>query len=109
LESAGDIEVVGEAHSGAAVLPLLEQTHPDVLLLDIRMPQMDGLTCLERMAKRFPDVKVIVLSGVDDETVVKAAFARGARAFAAKHLDPRDLASVVRLAYSETVYQPFGV
>jgi DNA-binding NarL/FixJ family response regulator len=109
LETAEDIEVVGQATSGAAVMPLLESTKPDVLMLDVRMPQMDGLTCLERIATRFPDLKVIMLSAVDDPEIVRAAFARGARAFVGKHVEPRDLASVIRLAHQAVIHQPFGL
>jgi DNA-binding NarL/FixJ family response regulator len=110
LETAEDIEVVGQATSGAAVIPLLESTKPDLLLLDVRMPQMDGITCLERITKRFPDLKVIMLSATaDDPEIVRAAFARGARAFVGKHVEPRDLASVIRLADQAVVQQPFGL
>jgi len=110
LETAEDIEIVGQATSGAAVIPLVESTKPDFLLLDVRMPQMDGITCLERLAKRFPDLKVIMLSATaDDPEIVRAAFARGARAFVGKHVEPRDLASVIRLADQSVVQQPFGL
>jgi DNA-binding NarL/FixJ family response regulator len=109
LDDTEDIEIVAETSSGTAVLPLIESTQPDVVLLDIMMPQMDGLTCLERIGKRFPDVKVIIVSAVDDPTVIQTAFDRGARAFVAKHVDPRDLASVIRQATEGTVYQPLGL
>jgi DNA-binding NarL/FixJ family response regulator len=110
LETAEDIEIVGQATSGAAVIPLVDSTKPDFLLLDVRMPQMDGITCLERIAKRFPDLKVIMLSATaDDPEIVRAAFARGARAFVGKHVEPRDLASVIRLADQSVVQQPFGL
>jgi DNA-binding NarL/FixJ family response regulator len=109
LEGIEDIEIVGEASSGAAVLPLIESTKPDIVLLDIMMPQMDGLTCLERLGKRFPEVKVIIVSAVDDRALIQTAFDRGARAFVAKHVDPRDLASVIRQANEGTVYQPLGM
>ena len=109
LEDTEDIEVVAETSSGASVLPLIESTQPDIVLLDIMMPQMDGLTCLERIGKRFPDVKVLMVSAVDDPTLIQTAFDRGARAFVAKHVDPRDLASVIRQANEGTVYQPLGL
>src|SRR5689334_1881704 len=61
LESASDIVVVAEAQSGAQVLPLVHQHSPDVVLLDIRMPGMDGLRCLEQLKQRFPHVKAIAI------------------------------------------------
>ena len=54
LERCEDLEIVGEAHSGSEVLPLIGRTNPDVVLLDMRMPGMDGLTCLERIRERYP-------------------------------------------------------
>jgi YesN/AraC family two-component response regulator len=63
LENAEGIELVGEAASGAEALPLIERTQPDIVLLDIRMPQMDGLACLTKIRERFPQVKVVMLSG----------------------------------------------
>ena len=59
LEDEHDIEVVGEATNGAKVLPLIGQTGPDLVVLDISMPQLDGLTCLDQIRKRYPDVKAM--------------------------------------------------
>jgi DNA-binding NarL/FixJ family response regulator len=104
-----DIEIVGEADSGPKVLPLVGQTDPDIVLLDVRMPGIDGLTVLERLRERYPKVRVAMLSAVDDPTVVKAALSRGASAFIVKHIDPRDLAAAVRQAIEGAVFQPLGL
>jgi len=56
LERCDDLEIVGEAHSGSEVLPVIGRTDPDVVLLDMRMPGMDGLTCLERIRERHPAI-----------------------------------------------------
>lgn len=110
LADAADIEIVGEARTGAQVLPLVGQTDPDVLLLDIRMPQMDGLQVLERMRQRYPDVKIVVLSGADEPEIVQRALNGGASAYVLKHVDPRDLPSALRQAAEGTVFQaPTGV
>ena len=61
LEDEPDIEVVGEAHSGSQVLPLVNQLDPDVVLLDLRMPGMDGFACLELLRQRYPGVKVVMV------------------------------------------------
>jgi DNA-binding NarL/FixJ family response regulator len=108
LEPAADIEVVGEAQSGSQVLPLVHQHSPDVVLLDIRMPGMDGLKCLEQLQKRFPHVKSIVVSGVDDPNVIHAALERGASAFILKYIDPGDLASAIRQTVDGTVFRTLG-
>ncbi len=98
LERDEDMDVVGEADSGEKVIPLVAQTGPDVVLLDVRMPGMDGLTVLERLRERYPSVTVVMLSGIDDPALVRAALERGAAAFVLKHVDPRDLASALRQA-----------
>ena len=108
LESASDIEVVGEAQTGSQVLPLVHQHSPDVVLLDIRMPGMNGLQCLEQLKTRFPAVKAIVLSGVDEPQVIQAALERGASAFILKYIDPRDLAAAIRQTVEGTVFQTVG-
>ena len=108
LEEAEDIEVVGEAMIGSEVLPLVGRTNPDLVLLDIGMPEMDGLTCLDRLHKRFPDVTVVVLSGQDDPQTIRSALSRGAKSFIAKQVDARDLPSALRLAVQGTVYQTMG-
>jgi DNA-binding NarL/FixJ family response regulator len=105
LDEADDIEVVGEATRGSQVLPLVGQTNPDVVLLDVQMPEMDGLTCLDLIRKRHPEVNVVILSGHDDQETIGAALARGATSFIAKHVDPRDLPSALRLAMQGTVHQ----
>jgi YesN/AraC family two-component response regulator len=60
LEDVPDIEIVGEANSGSQVLPLIGQTNPDLVMLDIRMPQLDGLACLDRIRKSYPKLKVVM-------------------------------------------------
>jgi len=103
LADADDIEIVGEG-SGSEVLPLVGRTTPDVVLLDLRMPGMDGLRCLELLQKRHPSVKSIVMSGNDDPGAVDAALGRGAVAFIHKTIDPGDLAAVIRQALAGNVF-----
>ena len=109
LEEEHDIEVVGEATNGAKVLPLIGQTGPDLVVLDISMPHLDGLTCLDQIRKRYPDVKVVILSASGDPDRVQAALARGATAYVLKSVDVRDLASALRQAMEGTVFQALGV
>jgi len=109
LEEEQDFEVVGEATNGAKVLPLVGQTNPDLVVLDISMPQLDGFACLDQIRKRYPDVKVVILSASGDPERVEAAVARGATAYVLKSVDVRDLASALRQAIEGTVFQPLGV
>jgi DNA-binding NarL/FixJ family response regulator len=105
LETQDDISVVGEARSGEKVLALVGQTGPDVVLLDVRMPGMDGLTVLEQLRDSFPSVAVVMLSGIEDPELVRAALERGAAAFLLKQLDPRDLAAAIRGVVKGTIFR----
>ena len=98
LEAADDFEVVGEAHNGAQVLPLIGQTKPDVVLLDIRMPEMDGLTCLGLIRKRYPHVKVVMLSAFMDPKRVDEALAGGACGYVVKSVKAEELPIAIRQA-----------
>jgi DNA-binding NarL/FixJ family response regulator len=104
LDEAEGIEVVGETTIGSQVLPLVARTNPDIVLLDIRMPEMDGLTCLDRIRQAHPDVAVVILSGNDDPETISSALARGAKSFIGKMIDPRDLPSALRLATQGTLH-----
>jgi DNA-binding NarL/FixJ family response regulator len=106
LADAQDIEIVASTSSGAQVLPLVRQTSPDVVLLDLRMPGMDGLRILEGLAQRHPEIKTVVLSASEEPEVVEAAFQRGAAAFIVKRIDPADLPSVIRQAFDGNVFYP---
>jgi DNA-binding NarL/FixJ family response regulator len=108
LAQADDIEIVGEASSGSQVLPIVGQTDPDLVLLDYRMPEMDGLACLDRLQDRYPNVKVVMLSATDDPQLIEAALSRGASAFIVKHIDPYDLPSALRQAFEGSVYRTLG-
>jgi DNA-binding NarL/FixJ family response regulator len=108
LDADPEIEVVGEANDGSEVLPLVGRTQPDVVLLDVRMPRMDGLACLEHLARRYPGVRAVMMSAVDDPEVVRTAFRRGASAFILKRIDPAALVPAIREALAGTVYHPIG-
>jgi DNA-binding NarL/FixJ family response regulator len=98
-----DFEIVGEATCTDEAVDLARREKPDVALVDIRMPQTDGLECIEQLRMIHPDIKVIVLSGVEDQATVNRAFARGASAFVSKLIDPRDLAATIRQVVEGTV------
>ncbi len=109
LEDVEDMEVVGEAMNGTQVLPLVRRTNPDVVLLDMRMPQMDGLACIDQLKKHAPDVKVIMLSAYKDPEHVQAAFQRGAHGYIVKSVNPVDLPSAIRQAMDGTFFSPLGL
>jgi DNA-binding NarL/FixJ family response regulator len=109
LQRAGGFEVVGEAVTGVQVLPLVRRLKPDLVLLDLRMPQMDGLTCLAKIRKEFPDVKVAILSVSQDPDLIQTALKRGANAYIVKTIDPDDLAGALRQALDGNVFTTAGL
>ena len=109
LERAGGFEVVGEATNGVQVLPLVRRLKPDLVLLDLRMPQMDGLTCLAKIKKEFPHMRVAILSVSQDPELIQTALKRGANAYIVKSIDPDDLAAALRQALDGNVFTTAGV
>jgi len=81
LEEDGDFEIVGETQSGTQVLPLVSRTNPDLVLLDVRMPHMDGLACLDEIKRRYPNVKGVMLSASTGSELIAASLRRGAAAY----------------------------
>jgi DNA-binding NarL/FixJ family response regulator len=108
LDEREEFTVVGEAETGPQVLPLVGQTTPDVVLLDTDMPGLDGLTCLERMQTRYPDVAVVMLADDANPAQLQAAFARGARGWILKTIDPQELGPAIVHALDASVFVPYG-
>jgi DNA-binding NarL/FixJ family response regulator len=109
LEGDEDFEIVGETQNGAEVLPLVAETSPDLVLLDVRMPNMNGLVCLDEIRKRHPDVKVVMLSASTSRDLIDTALRRGASAYVVKSLDPVDLPATLRQAVEGNVFSTVGV
>ena len=103
-----DIEIVGSATSGSEVIPLVARLDPDIVLMDLRMPRMDGLTCLDRLRKQYPKVRVVILSATHEQEHILTALKRGASGFILKTVDPADLAAALRTVAEGTVYHAFG-
>jgi DNA-binding NarL/FixJ family response regulator len=108
LEADGGFEIVGETQNGTQVLPLVSKTNPDLVLLDVRMPAMDGLACLDQIKKRHPQVKVVMLSASTSQDLIDSALRRGASAYVLKSVDPSDLPSTLRQAASGNVFSTVG-
>jgi len=104
LETAPDIVVVGEAMSGDAMLEIIPDVDPDIVLLDLRMPDGDGLETLTRIRERHPSLKVIILSMFDDAEHVEQALRRGADRYVVKSINPLDLSSTIRQVVEGTVH-----
>jgi DNA-binding NarL/FixJ family response regulator len=103
LEPAGDIEVVGEAGSGEEAVALTESLHPNVVLMDVKMPRMDGIAATREIKARFPEVNVIIVTYGDDEYLVPAIEA-GATGYLSKVVSREDLAQAIRSVESGQSY-----
>lgn len=97
LESGG-VTVVGEASTGREGIAVMETTKPDIVILDITMPEMDGLTALAHMKKRNSDVKVIMCSAIGQQKAIIKAIQLGAVDFIVKPFKAERLVSAVRKA-----------
>jgi DNA-binding NarL/FixJ family response regulator len=106
LADADEFEIVGEISVGTRVLPAVRGTRPDLVLLDLRMPELDGLTCLKRLRKHDPTIAVVILSSYSDKEHIEAAREEGALAYIVKTIEPVDLPAVLRGALSG---RPFAV
>ncbi len=97
--SAKDIEVVGEAHDGQAAIEMAEHLKPDVILMDIQMPRLDGLKATRRLVAAGNAARVVILSMQTDEALVRQAVRCGAWGYQIKNCDSDDLIATIRAVY----------
>src|SRR5690349_13069021 len=99
LEASEDICVVGEAANGGAAVAMATELHPDVVLMDLRMPEVDGLTATKRISAdaRLSGIRVVVLTTFDDDEHVFGALRAGASGFLVKDVEPEELLQAVRV------------
>lgn len=100
LEAEPGIEVVGEAADGAAALQLVGGTPVDVLLMDVRMPGMDGIAATAEVSARHPETRIIVLTTFDLDEYAFAAIRSGASGFLLKDVRPQDLVAAIRTVHA---------
>jgi two-component system nitrate/nitrite response regulator NarL len=100
----GEFEVIGTAASGAQVAPLVARTNPDLVLLDLQMPVLDGLSCLALLREKHPYVTVVVFSGSEHREQIQLALSTGAAAYIAKSINPLDIPAMLRQALAGNVY-----
>jgi DNA-binding NarL/FixJ family response regulator len=103
LEVQDDMEVVGEAANGAEAVEMSNRLKPDVVLLDLVMPQMDGITATEQIVAANPQARVIILTSFGEDSKIFPAIRAGALGYLLKDIPPNDLVKAVREAYQGKV------
>jgi len=96
LELEPDIKIVGQAGNGDIALKLVAELNPDVVLMDVRMPIMDGVAATREIKTHFPEVKVLVLTTFDDDEYVQSALQNGAMGYLLKDTPSEELAIAIR-------------
>lgn len=86
-----DLEIIGTASNGNAALDIVKEKRPDVITLDITMPEMDGITCLEHIMEIHPSAKVMIITALSDKLTGLKALDKGARGFLYKPVNANDL------------------
>ena len=98
LANEPDIQIVGIAENGEAAIRTVEEYRPDIVLMDIEMPTMDGIVATQIISQRFPATRVILLTSKDNRQQLNLALKAGARGYVLKNTSPQDIGSIVRLA-----------
>lgn len=104
LESIPEINTVIEASNGVEMLEMLQSTKPDIVLTDIKMPEMDGKELTDFIKKHYPEIKVIVVSMFDDEDIIIDVVKRGANAFLSKQSTPEEVNNAIKSVLQNDYY-----
>jgi DNA-binding NarL/FixJ family response regulator len=100
LANESDMQLVGEAGSGREAVELFRQFHPDVTLMDLRMPEMDGVQATQAIRKEFPDARIIALTSYDGDQDIYRALEAGVRGYMLKEMVHTDVLRAIRTVYA---------
>ncbi len=104
LNSDATLKCIGEAENGVQLLQLLESIQPDVILMDMKMPEMDGMEATQAVKARYPAVKIIVLTMYDDENFVLHMLDMGVNGYLTKNADPEEIIKAVHTVNENDYY-----
>src|SRR5689334_15388099 len=99
-----DMEVVGEAGDGAAAIKSVREQHPDVVVMDISMPEMNGLKATRKLKSEFPDVRILTLTRHSDDSFLEQLIGAGASGYVLKQSAPAELINAIRTVGSGNAY-----
>jgi NarL family two-component system response regulator LiaR len=100
LKAYEDLELVGEAKNGLEAFNLCHQKKPDVILMDLMMPVMDGIAATQAILADYPDIKIIAMTSFEDEKLVQGVLAAGAISYLLKNVTSEELSKAIRAAVS---------
>ncbi|MCX2828936.1 DNA-binding response regulator [Bacillus pseudomycoides] len=103
LSTQEDLELVGEANNGKEALKKIGEAQPDIVLMDLYMPEMDGIEATSCIKKEYPNVKVLVLTSFSDQAHVLPALKAGASGYILKDVEPDQLVEAIRSAYKGNI------
>ena len=107
LATVSRVRVVGEAVSGAEAVRLVDQLQPDLVLMDLKMPNGDGLTAIRQIAAARPDIHILVVTMFEDDDSVFAAMRVGARGYVLKDMDDDDMTrAILAVGQGEAIFSP---
>src|SRR5919199_4719777 len=106
LECEADITVVGQAYDGCQAVELFQQHQPDVTLMDLRMPQMDGVAAITAICTEFNDARIIVLTTYDGDEDIYRGLRAGAKGYLLKDAEPNELMAAIRTVHNGRKYIP---
>lgn len=109
LLRASDIDVVGEAENGHQAIAIVQDERPDVVLMDVSMPELGGVGATERLVAELPALRVVVITMFDDEATVRRALEAGASAYVTKQADPAQILAAISAAESGALLIGAGV
>lgn len=104
LKDKENIKIIWEADNGKDLLHKISIKKPDVLLMDIRMPEMDGINAIEVLRKEYSDIRIVVLSMYDDQKMINKMMEFGANAFLTKTTDPDEIYEAIRTCMDSDYY-----
>jgi DNA-binding NarL/FixJ family response regulator len=109
LLRASGFDVVGEAASGPEAIEIVDRERPDVVLMDLGLPEMGGVTATERITAAYPGLRVVVITLYDDEESVRAALESGASGYVIKEASPDQIIAAIRAAEAGALWLGSGV
>ena len=104
LSSKNDVKVIAEADNGMHLLTMLKTVQPDIILLDIQMPIMDGITALPEIKKNWPDIKVIMLTMLEDHSMITKLMELGANSYLSKTSDIEVIYEAIKTCFEQDYF-----